>query len=322
LLEQSVLLHLSYQIEKQMKTKTQNQSIESLLQGTGISTRNESTAQLLDKFGLNWKVNKMPLFLNEGVETGFYGIVREDNMKTFATCKEGYTPYQNEELVDLVSRAAGQIGLNVNRGGKFKDGALVYLQIESGLVTGLGQNNDTVEKYISAINSHDGSAALKWGMTNTTISCQNSFWAAYRQIKHAVRHTESMHARIDEIIGDIETILEAEKTLYEKYFRLADMPATKKHIQSVVQSTLGVDVDSKANDLTGYKLNRLNDLCASINSEMEQKGETLWGLFSGVTHYTTHKMTGTDEKRQQSKAVGMGFTIDNEVFRGLEMEMA
>lgn len=302
--------------------KNTNNSIETLLQGTGISTREESTAQLLDRFGLNWKVNKKPLFLNEGVETGFYGIVREDNNKVFATCKEGYTPYQNEELVDLVSRAAGQIGLNVDRGGKFKEGALVYLQIESGLVTGLGENNDTVEKYISAINSHDGSSSLKWGMTNVTISCQNTFWAAYRQIKHAVRHTKSMHAQIEEIIGDIETVMEAEKTLYQKFFKLAEVPATDKHIKLAVQTALGVDLNAKQDEITGYKYNRLMELCESMNIEMGQKGETLWGLFSGVTRYSTHMMPGNAESRKQSKAVGQAFNIDNEVFQALELQLA
>lgn len=299
-----------------------NNSLETLLQGTGISTRQNSTNELLDKFNLNWKVKKQPLFLDGGIETGFYGIVRDDNHKTFATCKEGYQPYQNEELLDLVNRASGQMGLTVSKGGTFKDGALVFLQIDSGLVTGIGENNDIIEKYITALNSHDGSCSLRWGITNKTISCQNKFWSAYREVKNSVRHTASMHAKIDETIRDIQRVQEKEKTLYEKFFKMASIPATQEHIAKVVKVALDIDVNEKADKISSYKNNRLDELSSAILTEMDQKGETLWGLFSGVTKYTSHIMPGSEISREQSKAIGKGYSIDNEVFQELELEFA
>jgi hypothetical protein len=31
-----------------------------------------------------------------------------------------------------------------------------------------------------------------------------------------------------------------------------------------------------------------------LNGELQQKGDNMWGLFSGVTKYTTHSMTKND----------------------------
>jgi light-regulated signal transduction histidine kinase (bacteriophytochrome) len=57
----------------------------------------------------------------------------------------------------------------------------------------------------------------------------------------------------------------------------------------------------------------------SIGSEMSVKGETLWGLFSGVTHYTSHVMPTPkrENARLESKYVGNGGNIDNDVYESI-----
>ena len=49
---------------------------------------------------------------------------------------------------------------------------------------------------------------------------------------------------------------------------------------------------------------------------MSSKGETLWGLFSGVTHYTSHVLPvpKRDNARLESKYVGTGASVDNDAF--------
>lgn len=290
-------------------------TLDQILASSGVTTQQETTKELLEKYGLNWNVSKQPLILPSGSESGFYGIVREDTQKVFTTCKEGYEPYQNSELLELVNESAKNVGLSVTNGGKFKDGGLVYLQLNTGSVRGIGINNDTIDKNITAINSHDGSTALRWGITNITISCRNTFWSAYRSLKNSVKHTQSMRGRIDAIAREIEKVQQVEEDLYSTFFKFAEVKATKEHIQKAVSLTLDIDmIGGKKSELTQYEVNRLNDLSSSIAREMKQKGDTVWGLFSGVTRYTTHLMPGGDVNRQQSKAVGMGYDVDNKVY--------
>lgn len=285
----------------------------------GVSTREQATAELLDKFGLNWKVEKQPLILPSGKISGFEAIIREDTETVFSVCTPQYQPFQNQELLELVNEAAENVSLKVTKGGKFKDGALVYLQLDSGSINGIGQNNDTLQKYITAMNSHNGSLSLKWGITNITISCQNTFWAATHEMRNSVKHTITMHSRVDALMNQIKNVQKAEKTLYEKFFKLAEIPTQKQHIEKVVKLVLDIDLNGGSQDISTYKKNRLHDLSGAINKEMKQKGETLWGLFSGVTYYTTHLMSGDTNSRMQSKAIGQGSSIDNDVFSELEL---
>jgi len=290
-------------------------NLTDILSSNGISTIGETSQDLLSKFKLNWQVEKQPLILPNGTDSGFFGIVRTDTNKTFATSKEGYQVFQNSELLELVNEAANNLGLSITKGGSFKEGGLVYLQLQTGSINDIGENHDKINKYVSAMNSHDGSLSLKWGLTNITISCQNSFWSAVKEMKNSVRHTASMRVKIDEIMNQIQKVQKEEKTLFETFFKFAEVPVNQNHIKKAVNIVLNIDLEGgKKSDLTPYQLNRLSDLSYSIKKELEQKGNTIWGLFSGVTNYTTHKMPGGDVNRKQSKAIGNGFKIDNAVY--------
>ena len=123
-----------------------------------------------------------------------------------------------------------------------------------------------------------------------------------------------MRSRIESTVMEIQGIMEVEKTLYDKFFQFASAPATKENIVAVTKTVLGLDINGGSKDITTYQKNRLNDLAGSITTEMDEKGNTLWGLFSGVTRYTTHYATGGEVGRAQSKAIGSGYKADNAVF--------
>lgn len=111
---------------------------------------NENLAnEILDQFGLNWKVSKQALFLPNGKETGFFGIVRDDNEQTFTTCKEGYMPFQNSELAELLIRISEKTGYEIHSGGKFNGGGKVYIQLNTGNeIKDLGKNRTTVKRLL------------------------------------------------------------------------------------------------------------------------------------------------------------------------------
>lgn len=284
--------------------------------------------EMLDTYGLNWKVSKLPLFLPNQKETGFFGIVRDDTQNTFSTCKDGYEPFQNYQLGELLLRVCEKTGYELHSGGKFNDGGKVYLQLKTGnTIQGLGKNGTTVEGFVTGINSHDGTTSLKWGAVNFTICCRNTFAYAQKELKNSARHTQSIHAKVEQSIMSINGIIEQEKSLFEKFITLSEIPVKKANIGMIVNQITGVDmnmgiVDAKEK-YSGYALNRSQELLGSISTEMKSKGETLWGLFSGVTHYTSHKMpiAKRDNARIESKYTGSALGIDNKALSSI-LELA
>jgi phage/plasmid-like protein (TIGR03299 family) len=281
----------------------------------------EKVAEMLDKFGLRWSVSKQPLFLNDGTDTGFMAIVRDDNNKVFTTCKDSYMPYQNSELAELLIRISERTGYDIHSGGEFNGGGKIYLQLNTGNeINGIGKNRTTVKGYVTGINGHDGTTSLKWGAVNFTICCRNTFAAAKGKLQNTARHTASIHDKVERSLREIEGVVFQEKTLFDQFIKLSEVPVTRDNIAKIVKSVTGVDMNKTRNDASadysGYAINRASELSSSIASEMSSKGETLWGLFSGVTHYTSHVM-GTPKRenaRLESKYVGTGADIDNKSF--------
>ena len=96
----------------------------------------ENTNTMLDKFHLNWRVSKQPLILPSGTDSGFFGIVREDTQKTFATCKSSYSVFQNEQLAELVYAIAKESGYELKTGGELNGGGKVFLQLKTNEING------------------------------------------------------------------------------------------------------------------------------------------------------------------------------------------
>jgi len=284
--------------------------------------------EMLEKFGLNWKVEKQPLCLPGDIETPFFGVVRMDNNTCFTTCKEGYTPYQNSELAELLIRMSEKTGYNIHNGGMFNGGGKVYLQLESpNKIKGIGQNNDVVNGYLTGLNGHDGTTSLKWGETNITISCRNTFMAARKELKSTARHTQSIHSQVEVAVRELTQVVREEQSLFEKFMNLSEISVKKEHIVQIVREITDVDISKKQSELkgevSGYKINRANEVMNSISKEMNQKGQTMWGLMSGVTQYTSHVMPAPirDNGRLESIYTGSAFKTNNEAFKSI-LELA
>ncbi len=300
--------------------------VDSLLSNTfaGVQDANnfEAVNEMLDRFGLNWRVAKENLQLPDGTPTQFFGVVRQDNRATFTTCKDGYTPYQNSELAELLIRLSEKTGFDIHNGGMFNGGGKVYIQLASpNKISGIGANRDTVTGYMTGINGHDGTTSLKWGETNITISCRNTFMAALKQMKSSARHTVSIHDKVEEAIREITGIIKEEKSLFDTFIKLAEVPVEKKHIVEIVKSVTEVDTTLTKAQLekqySTYSVNRANELLQAVAKEMGQKGQTMWGLLSGVTQYTTHVMPvpKRDNARLESLYTGTGYTTNNQAFK-------
>lgn len=289
-----------------------------LNQFTNLQFVNKSEVeQTLERFGMNWTVDKRPLQFLEGIdayETDFFGVVRSDNKDCFGAFTKQYETFQNSELAELVLNVADVIGKPVTHGKVFKGGRRVAMQLELEPIT---VGDDTIKRYATAINSHDGSTSLRWGTTGITVSCDNQFSALRKELQSSARHTANMRQMIDRSLRTLEKLEEADTSLYETFQRMLDTKVDRSFSVKVIESITNVDMRmgyKKAQEKFGTrKMNINNNLMESVANEMSYKGENLWGLFSGVTHYTTHK-GGTDNSREESKLTGNLQRVDQSIF--------
>lgn len=307
----------------------QNQSdsiIDQVFSGVKNHENADAVNELLDRYNLNWTVSKQSLTLPNGTDSGFFGIVRDDIQLTYATCKDEYKEFQNSELAEMLIRLSEKTGYDIHKCGKFNMGAKVYIQLASpNRIASIGKDRTSVEGFLTGINSHDGTTSLKWGEVNLTITCQNTFMYAMRELKNKAKHTKKIHDKVELAIGEINGVIESEKSLFEKFIKLSEIPVTKKAIKNVIEDITKVDTSLSLREIsekyTTYAVNRSQELLGAVSKEMKEKGETLWGLFSGVTNYTNYAMPvpKRDDARLESIFAGSAYNINN---RALELVLA
>ena len=154
--------------------------------------------EMLETTNLNWSVRPETMVSESGIIIpGKIAMIREDTNTVLGVHSNGYVPYQNIELMELLYKITQSTGLILHSAGTFGDGKKVWIQLKS---DDLKLGNDTIKGYLSGINSFDGSTNLAFGNANLTISCMNSFWVGYRKLDAKLRHTSSMKVRIEEIL--------------------------------------------------------------------------------------------------------------------------
>jgi hypothetical protein len=265
-----------------------------------MSEQNNRVQEILTKTNLDWKVTMEDLQTTSGITLeGHKAIVREDTKDVLSVRGKDYYPYQNYELIELLDRVSGRTGLEIHRGGFFGEGQKVFVQLKS---DNLKLGNDRIEGYLTGINSFDGSSSLAFGPSNITISCQNKFFAAFRELNTKVRHTRNMVLKVDEICRGLEGVLQEEKKVFDSIVQLSETTFDDVMKERFTKQLFNIakDVDIKDLDsLPSVTRNKLSRFYIDLNGELQQKGDNMWGLFSGITKYTTHSLSKEDKSDEK-----------------------
>ena len=276
--------------------------------------------EILTTYGLDFRIEKAPMFAKnaqgEMVPSPYFGLINSKSNEVINTVKEGYEVSQNDEIVELVLSGMKNFGsqLEVTKAGSLNGGRKVFLQlgIEGDGIVG----DDRIKRYVTVIDSNDGSTSLSVGIGDLTMSCQNQFWKFYKAGEAKFRHTATLVDKMRSIPMLIETALAESIQQVETYKKFVSTPVTKDLADRMVKQILGFDRQFTSMDELSKKstrsINMMEKLYAQIEREMAQKGQNLWGLHSGVTRYTTHEISAPKREngRIESGLVGTAYKIN------------
>jgi hypothetical protein len=267
---------------------------------------NAEIEQLLEKVHLNWSVRTEPVQTTSGITIPDYkAIVREDTNVPLKIMGKDYGVLQNSELMELLYGVSNKSGLSIHKGGSFDNGSKVFMQIKSG---DLKLGNDKIEGFITGINSFDGSTSLAFGPSNRTMSCSNMFYSMFRSLDSRIRHTKNIKLKIDDVMVGLETSLKEEKDMFANIKRLSETKMDDNIKEKVTRVLFNVRPDTNLNEtdkLSTQAKNKLSSFYVDLNGELQSKGSNLWGLFSGITRYTTHSLgKGQNDKQKMFGIIG------------------
>lgn len=294
-----------------------------------------TAADAIKLAGLDWSVQTQPVFIQNGhndsgeVEYGmvdsFYGVVRQDNMKTLGIVGERYHSIQNTEAFDFIDSIIGNGKAAFDTAGTFDGGKRVWMSVNMGDIE--IQNKylvgDTVKKYLVLSNTHDGSGTLQVFFSNIRIVCQNTLNAALKAAGKdgiKIRHTRSAKDRM----AEAQRILTANQQYQQEFTNLANsMAATPFTLDQMNKLALELMPAREDLKVSTRGDNNREELVGLFTSGKGNSGKTLWDAYNAITEYSDHHRStrvvegrNAEEVRLQSNWFGSGFAFKQ---KGLDL---
>jgi hypothetical protein len=216
-------------------------------------------------------------------------IIRNDNNTILSTVSADYAPFTNAQLMQLCNLAAENGPFETAGYSEFRNGKIVM-----GFLKNISRQSQILgyacDEYLVIGNSHDRSKKLFIGYTQQLVRCENQFSSISPFMK--VRHYGNMINMNDLLKGVFDCFREGRLKIHQKIESLATKTINQEIVEQLVIHLLKKEQILNTKDKKKEVLSSKSavKMLAAINKETNELGQNAFGLFNGVTWYTSHKM--------------------------------
>jgi phage/plasmid-like protein (TIGR03299 family) len=168
-----------------------------------------------------------------------YAIFRSDNGADLGVANDTYELYGNREAAELVELLLESTAPEVKfeTGGTLKGGRLVWFLARLDEAMEIPGDNSPIYPYVSVLNSHDGTAALRLINTSVRIVCWNTWSAAEREGEKSgrvftFRHTSTIRDRIEDARKVLLSAREETAEYVEYATRMIAIPIVDEQVRT------------------------------------------------------------------------------------------
>lgn len=276
--------------------------------------------RILNEANMNWEVQMEPLKLPDDTPTGIFGAVRQDTRHTFAAFTKQYHPIQNAELVEMALQISDLTGASVENIRSVDNGGITWITLTGReFPIQYREVGDVIAEKLIISNSHNGKESCRVAFGHLVLSCTNGMTRFDKKASVTVRHTKSSLGRLKNALKGLQKVAQTSEKMFLDYRRMLDVPVGEQHIKQVIELVTGVNPDAPEDQIHTRSANLVKSLWDSISTEMSYKGQNAYGLFNGVTHFTSRRAENGDnpEKGLKSKFFGLDAKKDQTVWEML-----
>lgn len=279
--------------------------------GLGVSVPNDlSPAQMLEKAGLDWKVQKIPAFADiDGQKTnvGWSALVRSTDREVLSVVSNDWNPVQNHEAFEFFHEYCAAGDMEMNTAGSLRGGQIVWAlaKIKESFELFKG---DQVDSYLLFTNPHKFGQCIDVRFTPIRVVCNNTLTLSLssttdQRVKKSHR-TEFDANSVKEQLGIATHKL-------AKYKEMAQFLGSKRYndvsLKEYFNRVFPVLVYNKE------KGPQRKDLSKSATRALEVIGTqpgakyaegSWWQAFNAVTYLTDHEIGKTVDSRLNSAWFG------------------
>jgi phage/plasmid-like protein (TIGR03299 family) len=298
----------------------QNNIKESTMENQKMIVTQDMVDSFLQTNKLDFTVEMKPTFIKganaeaSDINIG-YCPVRMDTFQPLSRggLSEGFTPIQNRDAFRVLTQLSGVKDIQLRNGGTWGGGAGVFAQVSLGDMN-VGNGGDKVGKYLSVINTHDGSRALNILITPFRYFCMNQIAKSVNEAQKAtdrfmsVRHNASADEKLEELIRTVRIADEVFQTTEETYNKMTTMKINEEYVKEVLNRMfpLNPDMGKRGQTIWNNNIEAVKDRFYSADGGRIER-DTAWNLYNAVQGTFQHDARNTDTK---NRSVLMGDIAD------------
>lgn len=295
----------------------------------------------LTEIGLDFTVSKRELYrkdqslqINEEGQlataqvetpTKWFATVNDSTDQSLGVVGDAYHVTQNSEIMSVLQQIAGDQGYTMTHSGPIDGGKRNFVQMKLGSDMAI-VGNDKLVGYVVATWGHDGKHGVRIGFGNKVVSCQNQFYQFHNNASIKLRHNSSILESLKLIPQLVAGNAKQEEDTLDKFRAWAATEVWKedkvREFSKGLWKTLSnidpnIPILELSDKYSSRKLNSAFLLQRTINLEMQAHGQSLWGLFNGVTYYTNHQKSVPNRPfgRDESILLGGGAKMNEKAFK-------
>jgi phage/plasmid-like protein (TIGR03299 family) len=309
----------------------------------GVNVDGLTAKEAMVKAGLDWRVEKQPVYVLRTDEQGRqravkvpdkYSIVRQgdDKLLPLSVVGSSYKPYQNESFFEFLDKFLEQSNTRLDAVGAFNGGRVLWASAFAGMEEYIP--GDPAGRFLIIRNTHDGSGMLEVAFSNVRVTCNNMVVAMFRksQSRFAITHTINLESRLDVVNGVIRNYQVHYEELNGIMKLFASKTISQKELISIVTRVFGrpktpptgeiIDLECEEIFTVPKAKDKVLELAEiGMGTEIPGVRGSVYGAFNAVTEYIDHhrkvlpaKDRSVGEARFESILAGTGSRLKQKAF--------
>lgn len=261
---------------------------------------------------LNFKAEMAETFaLVDGVyvPTGMFTPVRSDKSGAEAVIHgrsftDQYIPVQNEDAFSVIGEMADIADVDFKNIGSWGNGAGVYAQVSLGNSMDIGATGDKVGRYLSVVNSHDGSRSMQILVTPFRFFCENQISKAINDAARnnriiSIRHDAKGQGRLREVAQALHLAEGVFHSSEIAYNRLADRRITMEEAKEAMARMLPFPAKKEGEEITERTRNHWERAVINVIQTFHKADDgrlevlTGWNLYNAIQGAHQHGVKKT-----------------------------
>ena len=258
--------------------------------------------------GLDWEVEQTPVYMENGILIPNYKAnVRSTDKSCLGIVTDRYKIVQNTEAFEFTDAIVGETENGVvtyETAGSLCGGRKIWLLAKMPVQKVL---DDDVEPYMFFSNSHDGSGAIKVGMTPIRIVCNNTLNMALAGAKRSwsTKHVGDMQSKLEEAKLCLQMADKYMQNLDIEADRLANAKLYKEQIDEILNELFHVNENDSDRKKQNVQSAKDSFYVAYFMPDILKFGESAWRAVNAmsdfVTHSTPHRNTKSFNENRWGK---------------------